>query len=839
MKSPHFSCSIIAFFVIFQIGLLSAQENDTLHFVDYNTPKDYEIGGIEVVGAKHSDEKALMAIAGLKVGGKIRIPGEQMQRAMKALLKMRLFADVEINIQKTVGDIVFLEIEVEEQPRLAGFQIKGVKRYQVDELQKLVSKCLLEGTIVTENNRSNAIRELTGFYLEKSFADAAIEVQELVAKDNTIQLIFKLKKGKKVSIQDIYFAGNDQISKHKLTKLLGIQSNKRLFGNSKLVIEELKLGKKAIIAHYHQLGFRDANISASKILRSNQGQWILFFQIEEGNPYYIGNIDWKGNSIYSDAALNKVLGVKNGDIFNEEKLKERLYFSPEDRDVSSIYLDNGFLFFKLELLEKAIRQDTIDLEIRMMEGQQATINKVIINRNDKTKEEVIRRELYTKPGKKFSRADIMRSQRAIMNLGYFNPEKMDLETSVNPELGTVDIIYDVKEMNTDKFEMSAGWSGGVGLTGTVGLSFTNFSVQNIFKKDRWGNLARGDGQQLSLRIQSSGLNYQSYNFSFTEPWLGGKKPNSLTFSGFYNHYATDKNEETGVKPTFDILGLSVGLGSRLRFPDDNFISRTTLNFEKYSLNSWDSGLFTTHDGELVSGGTFYNINLAQTISRNTVNHPIFPTAGSKFSLSAKFTLPYSLFNKSLENEDNPTKKYQFLEYHKWRFEAESYHTVTGKLVLKAYGKMGYLGYYNSKVGTSPFERFQVGGHGIDVAQQGFTGTDAIGLRGYERSDLENNFVDGEEVASSLFTKVGLELRYPISTNPNALIYALTFVEAGNAWQSFNDYKPFDLKRSAGVGFRAHLPMFGTIGMDYSLGLDKVGGWKNNFQLGVILGFEPE
>lgn len=839
MKSPYFSSSIIAFFVIFQFCSLLAQKTDSLYFINYNTSKDYEIGGIQVIGAQHSDEKALMAIAGLKVGGKVRIPGEQMQRAMKQLLKMKLFVDVSINIEKTVGEIVFLEMVVEERPRLAGFEIKGAKKHQLDDLQKIAKQFLLNGTIVTENDRSNVIRELTGFYLEKGFADATIQVQELTNKNNTIQLIFTIKKGKKVSIQDIYFAGNDHVSKQKLQKLLGLQTNKGLFGSSKLVTEELELGKQSIIGHYQKMGFRDANIAASKILRSNYGKWILFFQIEEGNPYYIGNIDWKGNSIYTDAELNKVLGMKSGDVFSEEKLNERLFFSLEGRDVSSIYLDNGFLFFKLEMLEKAIRADTIDLEIRMIEGQQATIDKVIINGNDQTNEEVIRRELYTKPGKKFSRADIMRSQRAIMNLGYFNPEKMDLETSVNPERGTVDIIYDVKEMNTDRFEMSAGWSGGVGLTGTVGLSFNNFSVQNLFKKDRWGNLARGDGQQLSLRIQSSGLNYQSYNFSFTEPWLGGKKPNALTFSGFYTHYASDTEEETVDKSTFNVLGFSVGLGTRLRFPDDNFISRTTLNFEKYSLNSWDSGLFTTDDGEIVSDGNFYNINIAQTIARSTINHSLFPTAGSKFSLSAKFTLPYSLFNKNLENETNPTEKYQFLEYHKWRFNAESYHTITGKLVLKAYGKMGYLGYYNSAIGTSPFERFQVGGHGIDVAQQGFTGTDAIGLRGYERSDLENNFVDGVEVASSLFTKVGLELRYPISTNPNAMIYALTFVEAGNAWQSFSDYKPFDLKRSAGVGFRAHLPMFGTIGVDYSLGLDKVGAWQNSFQLGVILGFEPE
>lgn len=833
---------IFVFISIVQISELTAQTQDTLSQISYENPKDYEIGGIQVVGAANSDASALISISGLEVGDKIRIPSGKTQRAVRSLLKLRLFSDVQIHIIKNIGEVVFLQIEVVENIRLAEFDIKGIKKTQVEELKTMAGQYLTKGTILTPNNRTNVINALKGFYLEKGYADIQIKIKEKPSKklENGLKLIFEIDPGKKVKVQNIHFAGNNNLSESKLKKLLGIKTNGQLFGGSKLIEEELKLGKTAIITHYNNIGYRDAKIEAEKIVRANNGEWILFFKIQEGNPYYFGNIEWKGNSKYSNQDLTKILSIKKGEIFNSEKLNTRLQFSMDASDISSLYLDDGYLFFKMQTIEKAIRKDTIDLEIRISEGPQATIGKVIIRGNEKTNETVIRRELYTKPGKKFSRSDIIRSQRALVNLGYFNPEKLGVETDVNPEQSTVDIIYEVEETSSDKFELAGGWSG-TGLTGTLGVSFNNFSVKNLFNKNRWGKLPMGDGQQLSLRLQSSGVNYQSYNFSFTEPWFGGKKPNSLSFSGFYNHYANSADSETGIKPTFNILGFSTSLGSRLNWPDDNFISSTALSFQKYDLNNWQSGLFTTDNGTTVSEGNFYNISLNQTFARSTVNHPTFPTSGSKFSLSMKFTAPYSLFNKNQENETNPSEQYKFLEYHKWRFDAEWYTALTGKLVLKTYGKFGYLGSYNSKVGTSPFERFKVGGHGLDVVQQGFTGTDPISLRGYETSDLENNFVGGTETATSVFNKFGMELRYPISTNPNAMIYGLAFIEAGNTWQSMKDYNPFDIKRSAGIGFRAQLPMFGTIGLDYSLGFDKTGvkKWNNMVQLGVILGFEPE
>jgi outer membrane protein insertion porin family len=824
------------------VSLGTTFSQNTHSEISYENPKDYEIGGIQVVGATNSDETALISISGLEVGDKVKIPSGKIQRAIRSLLKLKLFSDVQIHIEKTIGEVVFLQILVKENARVAEVKIKGIKKNQVEELEGIASNHLIKGTVLTKNNRLNAFNALRGFYLEKGFADVKITTKEKPSKklENGVKITFDIERGNRVKVQDISFAGNDNVSSNKLRKLLGIKTDKQLFVQSKFVQEELKIGKAAIIAHYNNVGFRDAKIEAEKILRGNSGDWILFFRINEGAPYYFGNIEWKGNSIYSNKDLSKILGIKKGEKFNAEKLNTRLQFSLDGSDVASLYMDNGYLFFNQQIIEKAIRKDTIDLEIRISEGPQATIGKVIIRGNEKTNEQVIRRELYTEPGKKFSRSDIIRSQRALVNLGYFNPEKLGIETKVNEAQGTVDIIYEVEESSSDKFELAGGWSQ-TGLTGTLGVSFNNFSVKNLFNKDRWGRLPMGDGQQLSLRIQSSGANYQSYNFSFSEPWFGGKKPNSLTFGGFYNRFADSPDAETGIRPTLKILGFSTSLGSRLNWLDGNFVSSTALSFQKYDLNNWNQGLFTTDDGKVVSDGNFYNISINQTLARSTINHPIYPTSGSKFSLSLKFTPPYSLFNKNTENQTDPSQRFKFMEYHKWRFDAEWYTTLTGKLVLKTYGKFGYLGSYNAEIGTSPFERFRVGGHGIDIVQQGFTGVDPISLRGYEISDLENNFVGDVETATSVFNKFGMELRYPISTNPNAMIYGLAFIEGGNTWRSMKNYNPFDIKRSAGVGFRAQLPMFGTIGLDYSIGFDKTGAnkWNNMVQLGVILGFEPQ
>ena len=539
-----------------------------------------------------------------------------------------------------------------------------------------------------------------------------------------------------------------------------------------------------------------------------------------------------------------MLGIEKGDVYNQEMLETRLSFSMDGRDVSTLYMDNGYLFFQVDPIETSIVDDSIDLEIRIFEGPQATIDRVIIKGNDRTHEHVIRRELRTQPGQKFSRTDIIRSQREIINLGYFNPESLGINTPVNPQRGTVDIEYVVEEKPSDQLELSAGWAGqGRGVIGTLGVSFNNFSLRNIFNKESWSPLPQGDGQKLSLRLQTNGKFYQSYNLSFTEPWLGGKKPNSFTVSGFYNKFAYGEKSFSNYQK-FEIYGGAVTLGTRLKFPDDNFISQTTLTLQTLSLQNWSRGLFITDDGTIVTDGNYYNFSITESITRSTISDPLFPTSGSRFTLSVQLTPPYSLFNNKDYSDVTVQEKFEYLEYHKWRFTAEWYTSIIGKLVLKVGAKIGMIGAYNPEIGISPFERFQIGGDGFANQQfGGYTGIDLIALRGYEVNDIAANTYRGITVATPLFNKFTMELRYPISLNPSSTIYVLSFFEGGNSYRNFRDYNPFDLYRVVGAGLRVFLPMFGTLGFDYGFGFDKpdTGGsiFDNYGRFSIILGFEPE
>ena len=540
--------------------------------------------------------------------------------------------------------------------------------------------------------------------------------------------------------------------------------------------------------------------------------------------------------------MTEVLGIESGDVYNQELLETRLRFSQDGRDVSTLYMDNGYLFFQVDPIEVAIEGDSIDLEIRIFEGPQATIDKVVISGNDRTHEHVIRRELRTIPGEKFSRSDIIRSQREIINLGYFNPETLEINTPVNPQRGTVDIEYKVEEKPSDQLELSAGWGGNRRVIGTLGVSFNNFSLRNIFNKEAWNPLPMGDGQRFSVRAQTNGDFYQSYNVSFTEPWLGGKKPNSLTVATFYNRFAFGRSG-TDSRQTFNISQVSISLGTRLKWPDDNFVSSTAVNIQNLSLDNWQRGLFRSDGGNIVSDGDFYNFSIKQTIARSSVSEPIFPKSGSRISLSLQLTPPYSLFSSKNYDELPASEKFKFLEYHKWRFDAEWYTQLMGKFVLMTSAKIGMLGFYNSEIGTSPFERFQLGGDGINNQQFGFAGVDIISLRGYEIEELEANLdPSGGTSATPVFDKFTVELRYPVTTNPSSTIYVLAFAQGGNAWRRFQDFNPFELKRSAGFGVRVFLPMFGVLGFDYGIGFDKPGENRSLEALGdfnIVLGFEPE
>ena len=813
---------------------------DTLAILDYSQPQEYEIGGVTVTGANFSDDNAIISIAGFKVGEKIRIPGADIPRAVKALWKLRLFTDVQIYKTKIEDDVVFLEIAVLERPRLSGHSYKNVKKTYHEDLNEKVNAYLLKGGIVTENVKVNAAEAIEKYFVEKGFLDVEVAVEEVpdTSRVNSIRLVFDVNRNSRVKIQDVVFIGNESVKSNKLRGLMKeTRRKKRIFAASKYIKNSYAEDKQKVIDYYNKLGYRDAKFIQDTLWREADGDLILQLNINEGNRYYFRNITWKGNSIYDTETLERVLGIEYGEVYNQELLSTRLSFSQDGRDVSTLYLDNGYLFFQADPIEVAVVGDSIDLEIRIFEGPQATIDKVTIKGNDRTHEHVIRRELRTLPGEKFSRSEIIRSQRQIINLGYFNPESLGINTPVNPERGTVDIEYTVEEKPSDQLELSAGWGGFRGLIGTLGVSFNNFSLRNIADRETWSPLPQGDGQRLSIRAQTNGRFYQSYNLSFTEPWLGGRKPNSLTLAGFYNKFSLFGGG------ALSLWQGSVSLGTRLKWPDDNFVSSTGINIQNLNLNDWQ-GAFRTDDGQSVSNGRYNNFSIKQTLVRSSVNEPIFPTTGSNFSLSLQFTLPYSLFRGEPETpyeEQSPEERYKWLEYHKWRFDAEWYTQLFDKFVLKASAKVDIVGAYSKALGVSPFERFQLGGDGLNNQQFGFAGFDIISFRGYEIEDFEANLdPTGSQVATPIFDKFTLELRYPVSTNPNSTIYLHTFLQGGNAWRSIKDFNPFDIRRSFGGGLRVFLPMFGVLGFDYGIGFDKEGATlKDLGTFNIVLGFEPE
>ncbi|MEO6132561.1 MAG: outer membrane protein assembly factor BamA [Saprospiraceae bacterium] len=830
-------------FFLFSFSLLPLTAVFTQQtIIEYGDVEELEIGGIEVTGVFFSDPSAIKSVAGLKVGQTIKIPGTDITKAMRNLWKLRLFDDVKITQDKRIGNIIFLSIHLMERARLAGWSYRGVKKGTHDDLNDVIKPFLIKGQVAGIANQINAKNAIEKYFVEKGFLDVSVKVSEEPTSErvNAVNLIFDIDTKDKIKIAHITFAGNKEVKDKKLRKLLkNTKSKSALLKKSKFVDADFETDKLAIIDHYHTLGFRDAMISNDSIWRNKEGELEISMHIDEGDKYYFGDITWKGNTIHDGESLSKILGIRKGEVYNEKLLDSRLRFSIDGRDVSSLYLDDGYLFFTVEPTEISVTNDTIDLEMRIFEGPQATIDEVVIKGNTRTHEHVIRRELRTQPGQKFSRSDIIRSQRQIIALGYFNPEKLGIETPVDQTNGTVDIIYEVEERPSDQLELSAGW-GGFGrskVIGTLGVTFNNFSLRNIFNKEAWSPLPQGDGQKLSIRAQTNGDFFQSYNFSFTEPWLGGKRPNSFTVGGALSKY----NLSFQGQGKLAIGRGFVGLGSRLKWPDDNFVSNSTLNIEYLNLDNYSVGGFFDPAGRPISNGFFNNFSLQQTLARTTINEPTFPRTGSSFSLTLKATLPYTtLFGRTF-NPSSAQSIYRFVEYHKWRFDAEWFTPIVGKLVLKMASKMGYLGFYNKKIGPSPFERFEVGGDGLSNQQSGITGKDIISMRGYEVEEIAANATGG----ATVFNKFTAEIRYPLSLNPSSTIFGLMFLEGANAWKSFDDYNPFDLKRSAGVGVRAYLPMFGLLGFDFGYGWDNQAKildgskWTQFGNFNIILGFEPD
>jgi outer membrane protein insertion porin family len=863
-----------------------------------NPPREYTVAGIKISGTKYLDESLLTSISGLTVGDKITIPGgDNFSKAITNLWKQRLFADIAVYYTRIVGNNIYVEINVTERPRLTKFEFKGVKKGDGDDLTAKTG--LIKGRVVTEDMKRSATQAIKKFYAEKGYQDAHVSTTESrdPAVANSEILTFLIDKGPKVRINDVNFFGNVAISEGKLKKqlkdtkessrltiypvrdttpygihpppswqeylskwgFLSFDATKqfldpyfrfKLFSSAKFSAAKFETDKQHVIEYLNTQGYRDAAIVADTQVFNKRGQMNIDIKIEEGHKYYFGNISWKGNTKYSDSILTLIMGIHKGDIYNLDILNKKLgkQINAEGGDISGLYMDDGYLFFHVDPVESSVYNDTIDFQIRMTEGPQATIKNVTIAGNEKTKEYVIRRELFTIPGDKFSRQDLIRSTRQIANLGFFNQEKIN--PGVNPDQndGTVDINWTVEEKSGNQLELSAGWGGGIGLTGTVGVTFPNFSIKNILKKSAWQPLPEGDGQKLSLRIQSNGKAYQSYNFSFTEPWLGGKKRNSLTVSlyrsvfrtgGFNFHSNTYAFSDSNSLKNF---GVTVALGKQLKWPDDFFTLTYSLNYTQYDLTNYP--LFT----QAFRNGFSTNFSFKLALSRYSLDQPIYPRTGSNLLLSVQFTPPYSSIDRGLTQADS----YKLPEYHKWRFTSDWYLPIgnamgadkSRQFVLKASAKYGFMGRYNSALGFSPFERFQVGDAGL-TNNFGLLGYDIISQRGYPVYDNSDPKVNPDQQQASqfftIFNKYTLELRYPFTTNPSSTIYGLTFFEAANGWFNYADYNPFRLRRSVGVGMRFFLPMFGLLGFDYGVGLDRLqnGSLKDATRFTFMLGYEPD
>ncbi|NLR90567.1 MULTISPECIES: outer membrane protein assembly factor BamA [Flammeovirga] len=789
--------------------------------VDYGTPVEYTIAGIDVVGADFNDKNALINIAGFKVGEKIKIPGDGISKAVKKLWKLGIVGDVQINITEIQGSDIYLQIALKERPKLSKFYFEGIKKGQAKTLTDKVQ--LVRGRIVTESMIRNTQNVIKDHYAEKGFRNT--EVKIVKEKDpvlaNSVVLRIDVNKKQKVKIEEINLVGVEKLTEKKVKRKLKKTKEKRfgrIFTPSKFIDEEYKNDKKSLVEYYNEEGYRDAEILRDSVYDVAESMVSIDMDIYEGQQYFYRNITWSGNYKYSDEQLARVLGITKGDVYNTTELNKRLSFNPNGADISALYMDDGYLFFSVTPTEVLVTGDSVDIEMRIFEGEQAYVSKIIVNGNTKTSDHVIYREVRTLPGQKFSRADLIRTQRELSTLGYFDPETIDIQPKPNMSNGTVDIQYGLTEKANDQIELSGGWGGYYGFVGTVGLVFNNFSLRNVGDFSKWRPLPAGDGQRLQLRVQASGIQYQTYSISFTEPWLGGRKPNSLTVS--YN-YSNQNSYSGDVKiGSLGINAATVALGRRLQWPDDWFTMSNSLSFLVYDLNNW----YATGFGDY-NNGKSYNLTFNTTISRNSIDAPTYPRRGSQVSLSISLTPPYSLLTDKDYSDPNITdeERYKWVEYNKWMFDNAWYQAIIGDLVLAARAHIGFLAAYNQDKGLGPFERFIMGGDGL-TQQYALLGTETIGLRGYENNSIVPYETEG--LGGVVYNKYVMELRYPVSLNPAATIYLLGFMEGGNNWASLDEFNPFDMYKSAGFGARIFMPAFGMLGIDWAYGFDAPPGQRD-------------
>ena len=810
-------------FLILNLNLL-AQSNQ---IIDYSSPKKYEIGGVTVTGVQNLNKNTLLEISGLKVGEEITIPSDKISSAIKNLWKQGLFSDVDILIEKIIDDIIFLNINIKEQNRLSKFKFKGkISKSDINSLKEELN--IARGDILTKNLINNSVNKIKEYFINKGFYKISVNylVSHDTLKNNYKNLTFTINKGKKVKIKNIIINGRKKIfntkqnlifKKDSIYAISDFQIRKsmketkkknawRFYKASKFIEQNFINDKKNIIKKYNEIGYRDARITYDTVYLNQDNTLTIEMNISEGEKYNFGKISFTGNTVYTNEQLNQTLGIKSGDVFDQSILDMRLFGSGEGNDLSSLYLDDGYLFFNATPVETSVKNKKIDLEIRIYEGKQARINKVNVKGNTKTNDHVIMRELRTRPGDLFKRSDIMRSQRELAQMQYFDPEAFDVKIDPDPVKNEVNITYILEEKSSDQIQLQGGWGAGR-IVGQLGFTFNNFSTRNVFKKDKWDPLPSGDGQKFNISASSNGIYYQQYRMSFLEPWLGGKKPNSLSISLYKS---ISSNGQSGdARQAIELTGLTLGLGKRLKFPDDYFTIYNGINFQKYELINSQT-FFTFNNG--YSNNISYDIRLG----RNSVDQLIFPRRGSDFLLSLKLTPPYSLINKTDDYSSvSDQEKYKWIEFYKWNFKSSWFSAFTDKLVLATKIEMGLLGAYNNDLGIAPFERFYVGGDGLSGMGMVYDGRELISLRGY------NNNTVSPQTGATIYNKYTTEIRYAISLNPSSTVYALGFVEAGNAWDKFDNFNPFTMKRSAGFGVRIMLPMIGMMGLDYGWGLDEL------------------
>ncbi len=809
----------------FAVSAANAQNiHSSSSSVDYLSPKEYEIGGVTISGVQYLDQNVLLYLTGLEIGKTISVPGQDIADAIKKLWEQGLFSDVKISVTNTIGNKIFLDIYLEERPRLSKFSFKGVKKGEADDIREQIK--LTKGSQVTENMKLTSERYIKDFFIDKGYFNTEVKIIEEQDSSlaNSVSLVFDIKKNQRIKINDIIFEGNNSIKDAKLRRKMKETKRKtwyNIFKASKFIPKNYAEDKKKIIEKYNEEGYRDALITYDSISPYDEKTINLYIGIEEGHKFYFRNISWLGNTMYSSEQLSHVLGIKKGDIYNSKVLDEKLLYDPVG--VMALYQDNGYLFSNVQPIEVLVENDSIDLEMRIYEGKQATINRVTLVGNTRTNDHVIMREVRTRPGSLYNRSEVQRTIRELAQLGYFDPEKLNVDFNPDPVSGTVDLEYTVEEKPSDQIQVSGGYGSGM-FVGTLGVTFNNFSLRNIFNFKSYRPLPTGDGQRLSIQASASGLWYQNYSFSFVDPWFGGKKPNSFSLSVYHSNVRqyTSKEEAKEDRKTFRVTGAGIGLGQRLQVPDDYFTLYLELSYKRYNINNYSDYAM------IFKQGVANNLSIKAVLGRSSSGpNPIFPTMGSEFSLSAELTPPYSTMNGKDYTDPNMTlqERYKWIEYHKYKASAKWFTTLFGPkdgssraLVLVTKAEFGLLGMYNKNVGKSPFEYFQLGGDGL----YGYNlyGAENIGLRGYSNQSLTpaaNGYV---------YNKYTVELRYPMSLNPNATFYAIVFAEAGNCWHSIENFRPFDVKRSAGVGVRVYMSMIGLIGVDWGYGFDEVPGAPN-------------